>query len=74
MPDKSNADVNQVSRERTTTKADKSDQQRLERGDIPFTVGNHVEWLTRRQIVRKMRDDFEDRHVCTVSENDPDDE
>ena len=47
-------------------------QRRLARGDIPIRVGNRVEWMSRRQLVRKMQDDFEDRHVTTISEDDDD--
>lgn len=47
-------------------------QRRLARGDIPIRVGNRVEWITRHQLVRKMRDDFQDRHITTISEDDDD--
>lgn len=41
----------------------------LEAGDIPIRVGNRVKWYTRRQLASQMRDDFEDRHVVTISDD-----
>ena len=38
---------------------------------IPIRIDNdHVKWYPRSSLAAKMKDDFEDRHVATISEDD----
>lgn len=37
---------------------------------FPIEVDGRVKWYPRHSLINKMRDDFEDRHVTTIREDD----